>query len=88
MLSKLMGDKMYKVKHLYAKFEDEDGHAYLVPRENYSALLQALDDIYDMLFNEDEDAYYNEFDTILEAYGARNLEGEEYSVVLDEDIHK
>ena len=73
---------------LYKEFSDEDGHKYLVPRENYSAMLQALDDLYDMLFNEDEDTYYIEFDTVLESYDARSFEGEEYFILLDKDIVK
>lgn len=73
---------------LYKEFSDEDGHKYLVPRENYSAMLQALDDLYDMVFNEDEDSYYDQFETTLDGYGAISFEGEEYFIVLDKDIVK
>ena len=73
---------------LYKEFSDEDGHKYLVPREKYSAMLQALDDLYDMLFNEDEDTYYDQFETTLDGYGAISFEGEEYFIDLDKDIVK
>lgn len=76
---------MYKVKQLYIPYEDEDGHKYLVPEQYYHAFDQAVSDILDYLFEEDE-RFFGDFEDILDLYSVKTLEGDAHYIVLPMDI--
>lgn len=77
---------MYQVKELYVKFSDDDGHSYLINQDVATGFEKAVDDLYDALFKEDEDLYYEEYEDLLDMFGAIRLEGEDVFVVLPKDV--
>ncbi len=87
---------MNKVKQLYAAVSDEDGHYYLVPKEeylNFSKKLSQAERRLENYVNEthlayQEDDYLCELrQAVWDCYdGYDCLEGEEYCVVLLKDI--
>lgn len=79
---------MIKVKNLYVKVVDDDGHSYLINKDVIEAFQQTVDALYDMVYKEDIDTYYNEYEDLLDYYGAINVEGEEYYIVRKEDVLK
>ena len=80
---------MYKVKQLYVDVSDDDGHTYLIKREDIEAFKKKLKVLEDKLcfdFNYGEDDYCNDFENLVEHFNAKSLEGEEVYVVLSEDL--
>ena len=80
---------MIKVKQLYVAFDDDSGHKYLIPKDEYGAFEKCLSRIEDS-FDEhkDEDIYYDELNDILDAFSNQRLEGEEIYVVVPNDVIK
>ena len=82
---------MIKVKQLYVDVSDDDGHTYLIKREDIKSFekeLKVLEDKLNFDFNYGKDDYYNDFQNLIEYFNAKSLECEEVFVVLPEDIIK
>ena len=82
---------MYKVKQMYVIFDDDDGHTYLIKREDIEAFEKKLKVLEDKLcfdFNYGADDYCNDFENLVEHFNAKSLEGEEVYVVLSNDLIK
>ena len=78
---------MYKVKQLYVDVSDNDGHTYLIKREDIEAFEKCLSRIEESYSeHKDEDIYYDEMKDILDAFSGQRLEGEEVYVVLSNDL--
>ena len=80
---------MIKVKQLYVDVSDDDGHTYLIKREDIKSFekeLKVLEDKLNFDFNYGKDDYYNDFQNLIEYFNAKSLECEEVFVVLPEDI--
>ena len=80
---------MIKVKQLYVDVSDDDGHTYLIKREDIKSFekeLKVLEDKLNFDFNYGKDDYYNDFQNLIEYFNAKSLEGEEVFVVLPEDV--
>ena len=78
---------MYKVKQLYVVFDDDSGHKYLIPKDEYGAFEKCLSRIEESYSeHKDEDIYYDELNDILDTFADQRLEGEEVHVVLDEHV--
>ena len=78
---------MYKVKQLYVVFDDDSGHKYLIPKDEYGAFEKCLSRIEESFAeHKDEDIYYDELNDILDAFANQRLEGEEVYVVLPNDL--
>ena len=78
---------MYKVKQMYVIFDDDSGHKYLIPKDEYGAFEKCLSSIEESYSeHKDEDIYYDELNDILDAFANQRLEGEEVYVVLDEHV--
>ena len=80
---------MYKVKQLYVDVSDDDGHTYLIKREDIKSFekeLKVLEDKLNFDFNYGKDDYCNDFENLLEYFNAKLLEGEEVFVVLPNDL--
>ena len=80
---------MIKVKQLYVDVSDDDGHTYLIKREDIKSFeneLKVLEDKLNFDFNYGKDDYYNDFQNLIEYFNAKSLEGEEVFVVLHEDV--
>ena len=80
---------MIKVKQLYVDVSDDDGHTYLIKREDIKSFekeLKVLEDKLNFDFNYGKDDYYNDFQNLIEYFNAKSLEGEQVFVVLPEDI--
>ena len=78
---------MYKVKQLYVVFDDDSGHKYLIPKDEYikfDKVLTRIEESYSE--HKDEDIYYDELNDILDAFADQRLEGEEVYVVLPNDL--
>lgn len=76
---------MSKELKLYHVYDDGDGHRYLIPKDEVNTFYNILDSLEEALDEHgDEDIYYDELNMTLEAYD--RLEGEEYYVVLAEDL--
>lgn len=72
---------------LYRIYNDEDGHRYLVPKEEVNTFYNTLDTLEEALDEHgDEDIYYDELNMTLEAFD--RLEGEEFYVVLASDLEE
>ena len=71
---------MYKVKQLYVDVSDDDGHTYLVKREDIEAFKKELKVLEDKLcfdFNYGADDYCNDVENLIEYFNTKSLEGEE-----------
>ena len=80
---------MYKTEKLYVIYEDDSGHKYLIPKDEYGAFVKCLSRIEDSFdHHRDEDTYYEELNGLLEYLSKHTLEGEPYYVVLPEDLIK
>ena len=82
---------MIKVKQLYVDVSDDDGHTYLIKREDIEAFKKELKVLEDKLyfdFNYGEDDFCNDFENLVEHFNAKSLAGEEAYVVLSEDLIK
>ena len=82
---------MIKVKQLYVDVSDDDGHTYLIKREDIKSFekeLKVLEDKLNFDFNYGKDDYYNDFQNLIEYFNAKSLEGEQVFVVLPEDVIK
>lgn len=78
---------MYKVKQLYVVFDDDSGHKYLIPKDEYGAFDKCLSRIEDSYSeHKDEEIYYDELNDILDTFSDQRLEGEEVFVVLPNDL--
>ena len=78
---------MYKVKELYIVFDDDSGHKYLIPKDEYGTFDECLSRIEESFTeHKDEDVYYDELNDILDAFADQRLEGEEVYVVLPNDL--
>lgn len=76
---------MNKELPMYHIYEDGDGHRYLIPKDEVDMFYSVLDDLLVALDEHlNEDIYCDELDMTLEAFD--RLEGEEYFVVLAEDL--
>lgn len=75
------------IMQLYRVFNDGSGHDYLIKKEDYKDFLRALEEVDDCyLEHGDENAYYDELETIIDAFGAKRLEGEDYYIVLSDEL--
>lgn len=73
---------------LYVKFEDDDGHCYLIKKELWHSFDKAHTRIEDALReSKDEDTYYEQLDDVLSYFGATTLEGELHYIVLDSELN-
>ena len=80
---------MIKVKQLYVDVSDDDGHTYLIKREDIKSFekeLKVLEDKLNLDFNYGKDDYYNDFQNLIEYFNAKSLEGEQVFVVLPGDV--
>ena len=80
---------MIKVKQLYVDVSDDDGHTYLIKREDIKSFekeLKVLEDKLNFDFNYGKDDYYNDFQNLIEYFNAKSLEGEQVFVVLPDDV--
>ena len=78
---------MYKVKQMYVIFDDDGGHKYLIPKDEYGAFVKCLSRIEESFYeHKDEDIYYDELNQLLEYFSHARLEGEEVYVVLPNDL--
>ena len=80
---------MIKVKQLYVDVSDDDGHTYLIKREDFKSFekeLEVLEDKLNFDFNYGKDDYYNDFQNLIEYFNAKSLEGEQVFVVLPGDV--
>ena len=80
---------MIKVKQLYVDVSDDDGHTYLIKREDIKSFekeLKVLEDKLNFDFNYGKDDYYNDFQNLIEHFNAKSLEGEQVFVVLPDDV--
>ena len=80
---------MIKVKQLYVDVSDDDGHTYLIKREDikfFEKELKVLEDKLNFDFNYGEDDFCNDFQNLIEYFNAKSLEGEQVFVVLPDDV--
>ena len=80
---------MFKVKQLYVDVSDDDGHTYLIKREDIRSFekeLKVLEDKLNFNFNYGKDDYYNDFQNLIEHFNAKSLDGEQVFVVLPDDV--
>ena len=78
---------MYKVKQMYVIFDDDGGHKYLIPKDEYGTFEKCLSRIEESFYeHKDEDIYYDELNQLLEYFSHARLEGEEVYVVLPNDL--
>lgn len=78
---------MNKELKLYHLYEDEEGHRYLIPKDEVSTLHEFIDDLLETLDSSHpfyEELYSDNLSGYLEQYD--RLEGEEYFVVLKGDL--
>ena len=68
-----------KVERIYVIFND-DCHEYLIDYEYYNAFENEYDNICDLLRSNDM------LDNLLDLYGAKRLEGQQYYIVLPQDV--
>ena len=72
---------------MYVVFDDDSGHKYLIPKDEYGTFDECLIRIEESFAeHKDEDIYYDELNDILEAFADQRLEGEEVYVVLPNDL--
>lgn len=78
---------MHRVKNLYAVWSDDDGHKYLILKDDYGAFEKQLERI-EYAFNEhhDSDVYYKQLDDLLDWFSKGQLEGEDHFIVLKDDV--
>ena len=60
---------MYKVKQMYVMFDDDGGHKYLIPKDDYGAFekcLSRIEDSFDK--HKDEDIYCDELNDIFRCF--------------------
>ena len=80
---------MIKVKQLYVDVSGDDGHTYLIKREDIKSFeneLKVLEDKLNFDFNYGEDDFCNDFQNLIEYFNAKSLEGEQVFVVLPDDV--
>lgn len=78
---------MYSVKKLYIKFEDDDGHSYLIDKDEFNKFDNCCDDILEAYEeHKDIDLYYEQYNDLLEAFECVHVEGESLYTVLPEDV--
>ena len=76
-----------KVERIYVIFND-DCHEYLIDYEYYNDFEDEYDNICDLLRSNDidSDTFNDMLDNLLDLYGAKRLEGQQYYIVLLQDI--
>lgn len=77
---------MSKELKLYRVFE-LDGDRHLIQKDSYNSFEKALtkvEESYDVHF--DENVYYDELEELLDHFSNKRLEGENYYVILAEDL--
>ena len=76
-----------KVERMYVVFDD-DYHEYLIDHEHYNAFEDEYDTICDLLRSNDidSDVFNNMLDNLLDLHDAKRLEGQQYYVVLPQDV--
>ena len=76
-----------KVERLYVIFND-DWHDYLIDYEYYNAFEDGYGTICDLRRSNDidGDVFNDMLDNLLDLYSAKRLEGQEYYVVLPQDV--
>ena len=76
-----------KVERMYVVFND-NRHEYLIDYEYYNAFENEYDNMCDLLCSNDMDGdVFNAMsDNLLDLYGAKRLEGQQYYVVLPQDV--
>ena len=80
---------MIKVKQLYVGVSDDDGHTYLIKREDIKSFekeLKVLEDKLNFDFKYGEDDFCDDFQNLIEYFNAKSLEGEQVFVVLPDDV--
>ena len=85
---------MYKVKQMYVIFDDDSGHKYLIPKDEYhlfQSTLKSLEHEMNMYRNhgsemsiEKAEGVEHEIWNLIDSY--ETLEGEEVFVVLSNDL--
>ena len=76
-----------RVERMYVIFND-DCHEYLIDYEYYNAFEDEYDNICDLLRSNDidGDVFNDMLDNLLDLFGAKRLEGQQYYIVLPQDI--
>lgn len=80
---------MNKEVPIYYIYEDEDGHRYLIPKDEVSTLHEFIDDLLETLDISHpfyEELYSDNLSGYLEQYD--RLEGEEYFVILASELEE
>ena len=78
---------MKKVKQLYICYTDDDGHRYLIKKEDVFAFEEHLETIEDSFRqHHDYEIFYEQYNAVLDYFNAKTLEGEEHFIVLPEDV--
>lgn len=78
---------MYQVNKLYIKFTDEDGHSYLIDKDLCAAFDEAVENAWEAFTSHgDNELYYEEYENILDQFGAIRIEGDEVFTVLPKDV--
>ena len=78
---------MKKVKQLYISYTDDDGHRYLIKKEDVFAFEEHLENIEDSFRqHRDYEIFYEQYNAVLDYFNAKTLEGEEHFIVLPEDV--
>ena len=74
---------------MYVDVSDDDGHTYLIKREDIKSFekeLKVLEDKLNFDFNYGKDDFCNDFEKLIEHFNAKSLTGEEVYVILSEDL--
>lgn len=76
---------------IYATYQDDDGHTYLIPNQEYSEVFKKIDALEKEIDNnrdcaETYWAYVDELNDFLDSFN--RLEGESYFVILEEDLEE
>ena len=76
-----------KVERMYVVFDD-DYREYLIDYEYYNAFENEYNNICDLLRSNDidGDVFNYMLDDLLGLYGAKRLEGQQYYIVLPQDV--
>ena len=76
---------------IYATYQDDDGHTYLIPNQEYSEVFKKIDALEKEIDNnrdcaETYWAHVDELNDFLDSFN--RLEGESYFVILEEDLEE
>lgn len=85
-----------KPNKIYATYQDDDGHTYLIPYEHALDVFKKIDvlekeisDAYDTYDEDDGELLLQTYDKLAELLDKYDrLEGESYYVILEEDLEE